>query len=413
MEDLQNTPRGNRLHIGIFGRTNSGKSSLMNALVRQNCAVVSELAGTTTDPVYKSMEVHGIGPVAFIDTAGFSDRTELGKIRMEKTELALQKTDVAIVVFAKESERNGFADEAAWLSKLQQKKTPAVAVLNKADLLKEDEAASLAEKIKAMTGDAPVMTSATGGAGIDAVIEQVKAKMPKDFGARLLTAGLCEEGDLVLLVMPQDIQAPKGRLILPQVQVLRELLDRRCLVHCCVAADIDAALRSLAVPPALIITDSQVFKLVYEKKPQGSKLTSFSIIMAASKGDMASFAEGAKAIDRLKPASRVLIAESCTHAPLAEDIGREKIPAMLKKRLNEKEAGAGDALSIDVASGSDFPQDLSSYDIIIHCGGCMFNRAHVLSRQEKAAKSGVPMTNYGVAIAYLSGILDRVAMPEA
>ncbi len=413
MEDLQNTPRGNRLHIGIFGRTNSGKSSLMNALIRQNYAVVSELAGTTTDPVYKSMEIHGIGPVTFIDTAGFSDSTELGKVRIEKTELALKKTDVAIIVFTAESSSDGFADEAKWLEKLREKKASAVAVLNKADTLAKNEAKSLAESIKAIAGEVPVLTSAISGEGIEAVVESIKAKIPEDYGAKLLTEGLCNEGDLVLLVMPQDIQAPKGRLILPQVQVIRELLDRHCLVHCCTAKDYEAALASLARPPALIITDSQVFKPVYDKKPESSALTSFSVIMAANKGDIRQFVEGAKAIDSIKAGSRVLIAESCTHAPLAEDIGREKIPAMLKKRLNSKTPGAGEALSIDIASGSDFPADLSAYDLIIHCGACMFNRAHVLSRQAAAAKSGVPMTNYGIAIAYLSGILDKVAVPEA
>lgn len=409
---MQGTPRGSRLHIGIFGRTNSGKSSLMNALIGQDYSVVSGLAGTTTDPVYKSMEVHGIGPVAFIDTAGFGDSTELGKARMEKTEIALQKADVAVVVFTAEGAADGFAEEAAWIRRLIEKKAAVVAVLNKADLLKGDEALPLCERVRAAAGELPMLASAATGEGIAAVMDAIRAKAPEGWGSRPLTEGLCGAGDIVLLVMPQDIQAPKGRLILPQVQVIRELLDRRCIVQCCTARDYGAALSSLNKTPRLIITDSQVFRLVYDKKPAASLLTSFSVLLAANKGDIARFAEGARGIDALKAGSRVLIAEACAHAPLSEDIGREKIPAMLRKRLNEREPGAGDALAIDVASGQDFPRDLSPYDLVIHCGACMFNRAHVLSRQEAAAKGGVPMTNYGIAIAHLSGILDKVALPS-
>ena len=410
MESMQGTPRGNRLHIGIFGRTNSGKSSLLNALIRQDFAVVSEYAGTTTDPVFKSMEIHGIGPVTFIDTAGFSDTTALGKARAEKTEDALQKTDVAVVVFAPENRADGFAAEKEWMEKLRRRKTPAVPVLNKTDAV--SCVPELLEAAARAAGEMPVAVSALQGTGIPEILTQIRRKIPEDSGAVFLTAGLCSPGDAVLLVMPQDIQAPKGRLILPQVQVIRELLDRGCIIHCCTPDVLTRTLDTLAEPPALIITDSQVFKTVYDKKPEASRLTSFSVLLAAEKGNISRFAEGADGIGRLRGDSKVLIAEACAHAPLTEDIGREKIPAMLRQFLNRKYPGEGDRLQIEVVSGTDFPEDLSPYSLVIHCGACMFNRAYVLARQEAAAEAGVPMTNYGITIAWLNGILDKVTLPQ-
>lgn len=393
---LNETPRGMRLHIGIFGKRNSGKSSLMNALVRQRAAIVSDVAGTTADPVYKSMEIHGIGPVVFIDTAGFDDEGALGEKRVEKTGGALKRTDVAVVVFSDHPDM-----ESAWIERLKKSGVPVVPVVNKIDVLEDPDA--IAGEVEALVGERPLLVSALNGIGVDDVIRRIARVMPEGWGDLRLTDGIASDGDVVLLVMPQDIQAPKNRLILPQVQTIRELLDKKCVVVSCTADRLDAALSSLAAPPSLIITDSQVFPLVWDRKPASSRLTSFSVLMAGIKGDVREFARAASVIDRLDGNSRVLIAEACTHAPLPEDIGREKIPAMLRKR-------AGDGLSVTVCSGADFPEDLGDYDLVIHCGACMFNRRHVLSRMEQAREAGVPMTNYGIAMAYMSGILDRISL---
>lgn len=393
---LNETPRGMRLHIGIFGKRNSGKSSLMNALVRQRAAIVSDVAGTTADPVYKSMEIHGIGPVVFIDTAGFDDEGALGEKRVEKTGGALKRTDVAVVVFSDHPDM-----ESAWIERLKKSCVPVVPVVNKIDVLEDPDA--IAGEVEALVGERPLLVSALNGIGVDDVIRRIARVMPEGWGDLRLTDGIASDGDVVLLVMPQDIQAPKNRLILPQVQTIRELLDKKCVVVSCTADRLDAALSSLAAPPSLIITDSQVFPLVWDRKPASSRLTSFSVLMAGIKGDIREFARAASVIDRLDGNSRVLIAEACTHAPLPEDIGREKIPAMLRKR-------AGEGLSVTVCSGADFPEDLGDYDLVIHCGACMFNRRHVLSRMEQAMEAGVPMTNYGIAMAYMSGILDRISL---
>lgn len=430
MDELQSTPRANRLHIGIFGRTNSGKSSLLNSILRQDYAVVSDKAGTTTDPVYKSMEINGIGPVTFIDTAGFSDSTELREARLKKTELVFEKTDVAVILFTRDGAGDFFSAEKNWISKLRERKTPFIPVLNKTDVYSGKVTSAEGENTKGKTqnspdsleemvgliekisGEKPVMASALRNEGIDGILENVKRKMPENFNSRLLTSGICGEGDLVLLVMPQDIQAPKGRLILPQVQLIRELLDKRAIVQCCVTASLEKALASMSRPPDLIITDSQVFKTVYDSKPPQSKLTSFSVLLAANKGEIDGFVSGAESIGKLSGDSRVLIAEACTHAPLTEDIGREKIPNMLRRMVEEKKEGDGSRIQIDVVSGTDFPKDLSPYSLIIHCGACMFNRSYVISRQEAARLANVPMTNYGITLAYLSGILDKITIPE-
>ena len=391
---LNDTPRSDRLHIGIFGRTNSGKSSLINTLTQQNIALVSNVAGTTTDPVYKSMEIHGIGPCVFIDTAGFDDTGDLGCLRIEKTGEALKKTDIALMVFSGPP----LPVEEKWMQTLKASKIPIITVLNKCDTPIPAQAAG---QIEAISGTAPIRVSATLGTGIDALRQALIRALPQDYEAYSITGELVQNGDTVLLVMPQDIQAPKGRLILPQVQTLRELLDKKCTVISCTTDRLSATLDALKAPPKVIITDSQVFKTVYEQKPKESRLTSFSVLFAGYKGDMDYFVKSAQAIGKLTQASRVLIAEACTHAPLSEDIGREKIPAMLRKRV-------GQELQIDMVSGQDFPKDLSSYDLIIHCGACMFNRKYVLSRIEDAKKYNVPMTNYGITIASLQGILDKI-----
>lgn len=395
---LQETPASNRIHIGFFGKRNSGKSSLINAFTGQEVSIVSDVAGTTTDPVYKAMEVHPLGPCILIDTAGFDDEGELGRIRVEKTGLAAEKTEIAVIVCADTE----LSEEFKWYHFFRERHTPVLLVINKADVRTDTEV--IRERIEAETKTAPVVLSAKLGQGIDRLREELVRLLPETYGTRFITGELVEEGDLVLLVMPQDIQAPKGRLILPQVQTLRELLDKKCLVMSVTTDKLEAALVQLRQPPKLIITDSQVFPYVYERKPKESMLTSFSVLFAAYKGDLPYYVEGAKQLDRLTGDSRVLIAECCTHAPLSEDIGREKIPKMLRKR-------AGEGITIDMVSGTDYPRDLSGYDLIIQCGACMFNRKYVMSRIERAKEQNIPMTNYGVTIAHLTGILPHVTLP--
>ena len=393
---LTDTPRANRLHIGLFGKRNSGKSSLVNVLTRQQLSVVSDIAGTTTDPVYKSMEIYGIGPCVFIDTAGFDDVGDLGAMRVDKTKLAGEKTDIALVLFSEEE----MAEELKWANYFKSKKIPVLAIINKADILKEKTEA-IEKAIKAALGQDAIVVSAKEKQGVDQIRENIIRLLPEDYEVKSITGGLANDGDTILLIMPQDIQAPKGRLILPQVQTLRDLLDKKCLVLSATADKLDEALDSLKKTPDLIITDSQVFPLVYDKKPKESKLTSFSILFANYKGDLAFFTDSAKAIDALTEKSHVLIAEACTHVPLAEDIGRVKIPRMLQQKISPD-------IKITTVNGADFPEDLSPYDLVIHCGACMFNRRHVLSRAERARQQNVPMTNYGVVLAHFAGILDKI-----
>ncbi|WP_037352998.1 [FeFe] hydrogenase H-cluster maturation GTPase HydF [Selenomonas sp. FC4001] len=397
---LNDTTRGNRLHIGLFGRRNAGKSSLINALTGQSVATVSAVPGTTTDPVYKAMELHGVGPVVFIDTAGFDDEGELGQLRVEKTEQAARETDIALLLFS----GLDMAEELKWLAIFRRQKTPVILVVSCTD---EREAAgeALAKAVEAATGVCPLQVSAVKKQGLEELRQELIRVLPEDYEQPSITGDLCQVGDLVLLVMPQDIQAPKGRLILPQVQTLRELLDKGCQALCCTTDRLQDTLTRLKVPPQLIITDSQAFKEVYPLKPQGTLLTSFSVLFAAFKGDMDYFLAGAEKLLQLKESAHVLIAEACTHKPLQEDIGRVKLPRLLRKKI-------GDGLQIDIVSGKDFPEDLRGFDIIIHCGACMFNRKLVLSRVKACREQGVPMTNYGLAIAALLGILSRVALPD-
>ena len=390
--NLNNTPTANRLHIALFGRRNSGKSSLINALTGQDTALVSDIPGTTTDPVSKAMELHGIGPCVIIDTPGFDDEGTLGEMRIERTLKAIERTDIALLL----CEETNLQEEAAWMQQLKAKNIPVILILNKADIRKD-----ISSLIEQELGEKPLLVSAKEKQGMEDIRLAILEKLPQDFEQPSITGDLVSENDLVLLVMPQDIQAPKGRLILPQVQTMRELLDKKCLVMSCTTDKLPQTLQALARPPKLIITDSQVFKTVYEQKPAESLLTSFSVLMAGYKGDIRQFVEGASAIDRLTEHSRVLIAEACAHAPTTEDIGRVKIPRLLRKKI-------GEGLQIDMVSGSDFPKDLSGYDLIIHCGACMFNRKHVMNRLESASSQQIPMTNYGITLAHLMGILDKI-----
>lgn len=393
---LNNTPSANRLHVALFGRRNSGKSSLINALTGQDTALVSDIPGTTTDTVSKAMEIQGIGPCLFIDTPGFDDEGELGEMRIIRTLKAIERTDIALLLCEDEAHE----EEKKWMKQLEEKNIPVILLLNKADIRKD--IASTLLRIEKDCGQKPLVISAKERTGIKKIHQAILEKLPADFGQQTITGNLAKEGDLVLLVMPQDIQAPKGRLILPQVQTMRELLDKKCLVVSCTTDQIASTLQALSRPPKLIITDSQVFHTVYEQKPADSLLTSFSVLMAGYKGDIHYYIEGASAIDCLTPQSRVLIAEACTHAPATEDIGRVKLPRMLRKKIGEE-------LQIDIVAGTDFPEDLTPYHLIIHCGACMFNRKYVLNRIDNARKQQIPMTNYGVAIAHLNGILDKIA----
>jgi [FeFe] hydrogenase H-cluster maturation GTPase HydF len=392
--NLQGTPNASRTHIGIFGKVNSGKSTLLNALTAQESSLVSEEKGTTTDPVYKAMEIKGIGPVLFIDTAGYEDASSLGPKRLEKTKQVTSKVDMAIFIFSEEDVKEGIA----WIRAMKKHHVKVIAVVND---MENNNASKIFSTLKSELTDDPILiANALKKTGI----EEIKSALVKNASdeAADITGDLASENSLVLLVMPQDIQAPKGRLILPQVQTLRELLDKKCLAMSCTTDKIDETLSALSKAPDLIICDSQAFKTVYEKKPKESKITSFSVLFAEYKGDLQSFIEGANAIDRLTKDSRVLIAEACTHSPLSEDIGRIKIPNWLKQKL-------GVELSITITSGMDFPKDLTQYDLIIHCGACMFNRKYVLSRIEEAKKQNVPITNYGIAIAHLHGILNKLS----
>lgn len=395
---MNTAPQSLRRHIAIFGRRNVGKSSLLNAITGQQVAIVSPEAGTTTDPVNRAMEILPLGPCMLIDTAGFDDEGSVGKLRNERTHRVLDQADMALLVMDQASDLHF---EKKWLDELRRLEIPTVVVLNKADAIGNIE--EVAKQINSILGIMPIAVSAKNHEGID-TLRKALAHAVGDDEETNLTAGLAKPGDSVLLVMPQDPQAPKGRLILPQVQTIRDLLDKGCIVTCCGVDTLQQSLKAMRLAPALIITDSQVFAQVYEKKPKDSLLTSFSVLMAGQKGNLDVLIEGAKAIDHLIPQSHVLIAEACTHAPMSEDIGREKIPRMIRKRF-------GDTINFDIHAGKDYPTDLQKYDLIVHCGACMFNRRLMLSRIVRAQEQGVPITNYGLAIAHLQGILDKVSLP--
>lgn len=395
---MNTAPQSLRRHIAIFGRRNVGKSSLLNAITGQQVAIVSPEAGTTTDPVNRAMEILPLGPCMLIDTAGFDDEGSVGILRNERTHKVLDQADLAILVM---DQATDISFEKQWLNELQRLEIPTVAVLNKVDAI--DDIENVINNITKSLGITPIVVSAKKHEGIDELRKALAHAAGNDEETSL-TAELAKPGDTVLLVMPQDPQAPKGRLILPQVQTIRDLLDKHCIIVSCGVDTLEKSLKAMREPPTLIITDSQVFAQVYEKKPKGSRLTSFSVLMAGAKGNIETLIEGARAIDRLTPHSRVLIAEACTHAPMSEDIGREKIPRMIRKQF-------GETIVFDIHAGKDYPTNLKKYDLIVHCGACMFNRRLMLSRIVRAQEQGVPITNYGLAIAHLQGILDKVSIP--
>jgi [FeFe] hydrogenase H-cluster maturation GTPase HydF len=371
---------------------------LINALTGHNTALVSDVAGTTTDPVYKTIEIVGIGPCVLIDTAGFDDSGYLGNMRVEKTKIAMEKADIAIIVCSEED----IAQELLWARDFKERHTPVVMVINKIDQISNTD--KIRNKVFDALKEEPIKISAISKIGIEKIREEIIRKLPEDFDSKSITGDLVKENDLVLLVMPQDIQAPKGRLILPQMQTLRELLDKKCIIVSCTADKYEEALTSMGKPPKLIITDSQVFQMVYDKKPEESLLTSFSVLFASNKGDIDYFVKSAAVLDTLTEKSKVLIAEACTHVPQTEDIGRVKIPRWLTQYVGGK-------LEFTHYAGHDFPADIADYKLIMHCGACMTNRREILSRIMKAKQAGVPITNYGLTIAYSLGIFERALEP--
>ena len=389
------TPKGLRLHIGIFGRRNSGKSTLMNALIGQSVSIVSDQPGTTTDPVEKTFELAPLGPVVFIDTAGLDDEGDLGALRIERTKAVLERVDVALVVV----DAGGVgATEQNLIAALRGAQTPFAVVFNKTDLLPpppEQWAQLLAENVDV------VAISASEGRGIDRVKEALFRQAPESsIEDPRLVGDLIGPGDVVVLVVPIDLGAPKGRLILPQVQTLRDILDSDAVGLMVKERELASALARMRDTPALVVCDSQVVNKVSADTPRDIRMTTFSILMARFKGDMIGLAEGAGAISRLKPGDKVLIAEACSHHALADDIGRVKIPRWLRQY-------AGGNLDIEVRAGKDFPEDLSPYALIVQCGGCTVTRKQILVRQYRAAQQGVPMTNYGMAISVSQGVIER------
>ena len=414
---MEQTPKANRVHIGFFGRCNAGKSTLINMLTDQPVSLVSEVAGTTTDPVSKSMEILPLGPVVITDTAGIDDTTELGTLRMEKTEEVVKKINLAVYVLRADEEPT--ADDMHWLGLLKQNNVPIALFINEinAEIDKENDkennienktdASTYVETHKGLSDLATVIGSAdfTSQDKRLELLDLLGGLTPLDVeGDQTLLQGLVEEGDTIILVCPIDSAAPKGRLILPQVQTIREILDYKGLALVCQTEELPAMINSLKYPPKMVICDSQAFDRVDELTPDTIPLTSFSILMARFKGKLQDLVAGVEAIKNLKAGSKVLISEGCTHRRQCDDIGTVKIPNLLKKQ------GHTD-LQLEFTSGGAFPKDVSQYDLIIHCGACMLTRREVLRRIECAVVQGTPIVNYGVLIAALHGILERAISP--
>lgn len=393
---MSNTPKGLRLHIGIFGKRNMGKSSLINLLSGQNTSIVSEKKGTTTDPVNKPMELLPIGPVMLIDTAGLDDIGEIGQLRIQKTLQTLDRIDIALIV----SDYEGWTEiEYNLLKKLKSLSIPAIAIINKKDI------ATIPEKnLEEIEKSLPtIQISTKDKKDIDKIKSALIQNTPQSFfeNTKILSDLIPEKGH-VIFVIPIDKEAPKGRLILPQVQAIRDILDGNQICTICKTSELQDAIQSLKTPPCLVVTDSQAFYEVDKIVPESIPLTSFSILFARLKGDFQEFLKGANAIDSLKNGAKVLIAESCTHHPIEDDIARVKIPKLLEKKTEK-------SLIFEHFSGHDFPNNLEDYQLIIHCGGCMTNKKEILSRILKAKQNNIPITNYGMAIAHCIGILKRAS----
>lgn len=396
------TPRGNRVHITIYGRTNAGKSSLINKITNQSISLVSETRGTTTDPVYKAMELLPIGPVVFIDTAGIDDTTELGELRVKKTKEILNKMDIALLLISTEVvlENQELNYEKEWIREIKKREKPFIVILNKVELVSVEKLQEIEEKVKRELGCEISKVTTSREESIQTIKNKIIEYAPKIVVEEKLIGNKIKIGDKILLVAPQDIQAPKGRLILPQVQVIRDILDNGGIPTVVTLDNLKEGLAIFQGKPDLVITDSQVFKTVDEILDREVPLTSFSIIMARAKGDLETLYRGAKRINSLKEGDKVLIAEACTHHQLKGDIAREKLPMLLQKKAGR--------LEIDNCSGKDFPEDISKYSLVIHCGSCMLNRAETISRLGECSNKEIPITNFGMAIAEINGILDRV-----
>lgn len=446
-----------RTHIGIFGKRNAGKSSIINMLTNQEVSIVSPLPGTTTDPVTKPIEINGIGACVFIDTAGYDDAGEIGAMRVTKTKQVLQRCDISLFVIPTTiiDNREELNKAAEWYKLISERTARTIVVINEfsensgsdcgsgdcyknnsgdcgeksdsdcgdnsgsnggvkrefengksskcdinIDIKTENYIKAVSETILKGTKAEIVIVNARKGEGKEELL-RVLGHIKERTEEHKIVTHLVKPGDVVLLVMPQDIQAPAGRLILPQVQTIRELLDDKCIVVSCTTENFKRTLTALVTPPSLIVTDSQAFKEVYENKPTESRLTSFSVLFAQWKGDINTFIQGAQALSTLNDSSRILIAEACSHAPLAEDIGREKIPALIHKTISKN-------IKIEIVSGHNWPENLETYDLIIHCGACMLSRQQVINRIKEAEKINKKITNYGVCIAYLNNILNKI-----
>lgn len=398
---MRNTAKSFRLHIGIFGRRNSGKSSLLNAITRQSVSIVSDVAGTTTDPVEKPMELLPIGPVLFIDTAGIDDVGDLGKMRIEKTKKIFDRTDLALIVAA-EGKWTDFEMEI--IDELNNRQVPTIIVFNKIDI--EPPSSRLMDQLSSK-GLSIVRTNLLTGDGLEDLRGVLIEKTPDEFiNDPAIVGDLVGPGKMAVLVVPIDKEAPRGRLIMPQVQTIRDLLDSDSYCVVVKERELADALNQLKNPPALVVTDSQAFLKVAADTPDSVPMTSFSILFARFKGDLNEFVNGAMTIDKLKSSDKVLIAESCSHHPITEDIGRVKIPRFLRQYTGAK-------LDFDVVQGHDFPEDLAAYKLVIHCGACMPNRRTMLSRIMHCRQASVPITNYGMTIAYTQGIFERALRPFA
>lgn len=394
----QATPKGLRLHIGLFGRRNVGKSSLLNAIVRQQVSIVSEFAGTTTDPVEKPIELLPLGPVVFIDTAGIDDKGALGDLRIQKTRKTLGRIDLGVVI----TDGNWGPFENELTKELSSRNVPVVAVFNKCDLNQPSSELVQSLQEKKLT---VIQTAATDNIGILDFRQALLNLAPADFiDSPSIVGDIVGPGETAVLVVPIDKEAPKGRLILPQVQTIRDLLDSDAMCVVAKERELAAAMKNLKQLPKLVVTDSQAFLKVAADTPPGVLMTSFSILYARFKGDLVAQTLGAMAVETLKPADNILIAESCSHHPIGEDIGRVKIPRWLTQYVGGK-------LNFTTVQGQDFPDDLSSYQLVIHCGACMWNRRTMLNRIFKCRQAGVPVTNYGLVIAYSLGIFERALHP--
>lgn len=398
---MNSTAKGDRPHIAVFGRRNVGKSSLINKLTNQKLALVSSTPGTTTDPVYKAMELLPIGPVMMIDTAGIDDQGELGEMRIEKTKEIMRKTDLAVLVISAVMGAGDF--EKDLIEEFKARDIPFVTVLNKSDLIAEKVEAELDNFLAENKLDY-IEASAEKELKIEAIREEISNKMPADHSLDTIMGDLIEPGDVVVLVTPIDSAAPKGRLILPQVQTIRDIIDHDGTAVVTKKEEVFSEIEKLKEKPKLVVTDSQAFETVSKSLPEDILLTGFSVLFARFKGDLESFVRGAKAMEELKAGSKVLVAEACTHRRQKDDIGTVKIPNWVHTKISPE-------IEFDTVAGREFPSNLKEYDLILHCGSCMLNRKEVLSRLSEAEEAGVPVINYGMGIAWLHGILDRALKP--